>query len=708
MILARNNYWLLDSVAAPKGQFGNGWQIATTDIGVHFTASPDGDITLDPLPGKATFFDDSLGSCFVCPVALSAGLNSSLFVMDAAMDCITVLDLSAKRAKRIDSIGGSGSALRHFKTPRSITVLPSGAIAVADTGNRRVQLFSGPPYALLQVWGGPDLNLKPCAVANDQCGIIYVVDGESRSVLRVHASGKWLDPIGARVLHDPVALAVAADQTVAVVDGRGPEAGLVIFPPDGGKPVRLTLVASPMSLIFDSSGNLYAGTGNAVVSKIQRDDTQISGWSLGGEGVSDTDGSITELAWVQGQGLIGILDSPTPGVAPRLFSMDPAGSYRLSGSFTTNQLDSKIETCSWHRIRVNGSIPEGTSIAISSSTRDAETPWTPFVPCAVLNGNEVDSLVQKDCLVQSPPGRYLRVTFALQSTGAVTPQLHSIQVLFPRQSYLQYLPAVFQEDDQSRLFLDRFLSIFQSTFDHFDATLDNLSQVFDPNVTRDDLLPWLAGWVALPVDPTSATSLRKRLKNAFQTYLSRGTVAGLQQAIQQYSGVPDIRILEHFRLRNWTFLPETAGLNQGARLWSPNFYARLQVGVASTVGSFQLTNAPTPAAEPYTWGANQFSVLFPADPYTVFDTAKKVQTILDREAPAHTQAFLSPIFPRLRVGVQATLGVDAYVGKANAMVLGKLATLNYDSVLAASQRERDIRALGLSPYPRLDNDARLL
>jgi phage tail-like protein len=327
-------------------------------------------------------------------------------------------------------------------------------------------------------------------------------------------------------------------------------------------------------------------------------------------------------------------------------------------------------------------------------------------------------LSQKDCLVQGQPGRYLQVAFTLHSTGEVTPLIQSIQVFFPRQSYLQYLPAVFQEDEQSRQFLDRFLSIFQSTFDDCDAVLDNLWQLFDPNLTRDNLLPWLAAWLALPVDRASATSLRKRLENAFQTYLTRGTMAGLQRAIQEYSGVFRIRILEHFRVRNWTFLSEPAelktslpppgGLNLGARLWSSNFYARLQVGAASKIGSFQLTNAPIPAAEPYTWGANQFSVLFPADPYTVSNTAKAVQTVLDREKPAHTQAFLRPIFPRLRVGVQATLGVDAYIGKVNVMVLGKLATLNYDSVLAPSQREREIRDLGLSPYPRLDNNARIL
>ncbi len=114
------------------------------------------------------------------------------------------------------------------------------------------------------------------------------------------------------------------------------------------------------------------------------------------------------------------------------------------------------------------------------------------------------------------------------------------------------------------------------------------------------------------------------------------------------SGSETGRFCTSQRAPSKTSLPEPAGLNLGARLWSPNFYPRLQLGVASTVGSFQLSNVPIPAAEPYTWGANQFSILFPTDPYTVSDTAKSVQTVLDREKPAHTQAFLCPIFPRLR------------------------------------------------------------
>ena len=596
---AHSNYWMLDAVAAPPGQF-LGWQIGTAS-GVYLKP-PNGDITLDPLPGKANFINDCLANCFVCPVAVAAGANGGLFVMDAATDRITILDLSAKRTRRITSLGGTGAGLRHFNTPRSLTVLPSGSIAVADTGNRRVQLFSGPPYALLHVWGGPDLNLKPCAVASDHCGIIYIADRESRAVLRVRATGEWLDPLGPGMLHDPVAVAVAADQTVAVVDGRGVKGTIVIFPPDGSKPMHPPRVTAPLCLTFDTGGNLYAGTASAVVAKIQSDETQLSGWSLGGEGVSDTDGAITGLAWLEGQGLIGILSSRTPGVAPKLFSMDPAGVYRLAGSFLTNSLDSQIERCSWHRIQVIGCVPDTTTVSVSTRTSEDNNVnhWTPWSALTALTGDNLD------CLVQSPPGRYLQITFGLQSAGTYTPQIHAIKVFFPRQSYLQYLPAVFQDDDESRVFLDRFLSIFQTTFDDFDTTLDNLWQIFDPNTTPANVLPWLSAWLALPVDSsTTASQQRQLLKNAFKNYLVRGTVAGLEHVIHAYTGVHKIRILEHFKLRDWTFLPLPAGpqsrraLVESKLLCAPAGRRRLDGGIVpvdkharSLFGSLYLGREP--------------------------------------------------------------------------------------------------------------------
>ena len=258
-------------------------------------------------------------------------------------------------------------------------------------------------------------------------------------------------------------------------------------------------------------------------------------------------------------GIVGILNGAAPGIAPRLVAMDPAGAYQTMGSFETNPLDSTIEACAWHRVQIIAALPSETSVLIGSSTSDDKMNWSPVTTCAVLRGDNFD------CLVQSPPGRYLKLTFQLQSTGTVAPQIEAIQVFFPRQSYLQYLPAVFQDDDQSRLFLDRFLSIFQTTFDNIDGSIDNLWQLFDPLMTPDSAFPWLAAWLALPIDPTMELSKQRQLlKSAFPTYLVRGTVQGLEQLIEAYTGVDNIRILEHFKLRNWIFLSARASRGEQA------------------------------------------------------------------------------------------------------------------------------------------------
>lgn len=700
MMTARNKYWLLDSVA--------GWRIASKD-GINEASS--GDITLDPLPGNPEALANDLVVELKCPAAVAADGDGRIYVLDAATCRITILRLETnrQRAERIDAIGGAGSSIREFRNPRSLAVLPSGAIAVADTGNRRVQLFTAAPYALLHVWGSPETDLRPCAVAADRCGIVYTLDRISRSVLRVRATGEWLDPIGQGDLSDPVNLAVGPRQEVAVVDGRGANGVVVIFPADDGKALKLTLVKSPISVAFDDAGNLFVGTANALISKLEPGDVPPQGWSLGGDGVSDLDGQITSVVWTPKYGLVATLTNLTPDSAgaiapPRLLSMNPSGAFRHKGCFVTETLDSNVESCSWHRVQMCGTVPVNASLLVESSTRETITAnWTSFVPCASLGGEN------PDCLIQSGPGRFLQLRFTLQSDGTVSPCIHSLKVFFPRESYLEYLPAVFQDDPQSRVFMDRFLSIFQTTFDSLDAKLDNLWKFFDPLSTPATLLPWLAAWIAFPLDATQpAAQQRRLLKNAFVNYGHRGTIAGLQNTIQDWTGVQNIRVLEHFRLRNWTFLPVSSGLGQGTRLWSHNFYARLQVGVSSQVGSFRLTNTPEPASEPFDWGANQFSVLFPANPYSALDTAATVQKVVEREKPAYTEASLCPIFPRLRVGIQATLGVDAYVGKVNKMILGKLATLSYDSVLAPSHTARKMRALGLSAYPRVGLDARIL
>jgi phage tail-like protein len=302
---------------------------------------------------------------------------------------------------------------------------------------------------------------------------------------------------------------------------------------------------------------------------------------------------------------------------------------------------------------------------------------------------------------------WLRVIF--KSSVRVSPEMRWLKAFFPRKSYLQYLPAVYQEDDESRLFLDRFLSVFQTDIDNLGNRIATLWQLFDPASADADKLSWLASGIGLYISPTwKPTKLRQMIKDAAVSYRGRGTVAGLEQLIVDYAGVP-AKILEHFRLRQWPVLAEDgAALDRGVRLWSRDFYHQLQLSTYSQVGAFQLRSRPAPALEPFDWGSNKFTVFFPADPYNVDATEKEVAQVVEREKPAHTEATLCPVFPRFRVGVQATIGFDTQVGGITNLVLNNLATLNYDSILACSKTEQSIRKAGSALRPETGVTAKLL
>ena len=101
-------------------------------------------------------------------------------------------------------------------------------------------------------------------------------------------------------------------------------------------------------------------------------------------------------------------------------------------------------------------------------------------------------------------------------------------------------------------------------------------------------------------------------------------------------------------------------------------------------------------------GAHRFTVFFPATPETADETRRAVAAVVERERPAHSEAVLCPVYPRLRGGVQATVGVDSRVGGIGRLVLGRVATLNYDTVLTPPPAAGPPRsAAGATPGPLL-------
>ncbi|MDY6892468.1 MAG: phage tail protein [Chloroflexota bacterium] len=164
-------------------------------------------------------------------------------------------------------------------------------------------------------------------------------------------------------------------------------------------------------------------------------------------------------------------------------------------------------------------------------------------------------------------------------------------------SYLEYLPALFRSDE----FLGRFLLIFESILKPIENTVDNMASYFDPLLTPQDLLPWLASWIELVLDPSWPEQRRRELiKSAAELYLWQGTKRGMVEYLRIYTGT----------------LPEVTEHIEGMRLGSE---ARL--GISTKIGS--------------AGGGNHFTVTIDLNDDTTIDI-EKIVSIIEAQKPAHT------------------------------------------------------------------------
>jgi phage tail-like protein len=104
--------------------------------------------------------------------------------------------------------------------------------------------------------------------------------------------------------------------------------------------------------------------------------------------------------------------------------------------------------------------------------------------------------------------------------------------------YLSDLPVVYHDND----FLGRFLQIFESIWEPAEQREDHVAMYFDPSTCPAALLPWLARWLNLELNPHwPEARQRALLSEAVELYRWRGTRYGLTRMIELCTGLtPEI------------------------------------------------------------------------------------------------------------------------------------------------------------------------
>lgn len=110
----------------------------------------------------------------------------------------------------------------------------------------------------------------------------------------------------------------------------------------------------------------------------------------------------------------------------------------------------------------------------------------------------------------------------------------SIDGLATDRSLMLGLPAVYLGDD----FFEGFVRGFDDCLAPVHAVAADIDAYFDPMLTPDDFLQWLGSWLGLSVNRRWPVQQRREfVAKAVSVFQKRGTVAGIAEAVELYTGV---------------------------------------------------------------------------------------------------------------------------------------------------------------------------
>jgi phage tail-like protein len=632
-------------------------------------------------------------------------LPPGLVVTDFAVgqcDLLSILDATSRlvwlydpHQMRFESIACIEALFTH---PTAITFTP-GTLYVADDQAEQ-RLFALATINWQMRWAvsasqdatGQALGLEnpfmPIDLAVDKESNLFALDQSNLVIVKFDRAGRLITVFGQEALagKTPVAMAYSPEGFLYVLDQQDQK--VLQFSTDG-QLLNDTLITfstlpftiAPAGLAVDSQGQLYVGDGRGIAED-EEDDRFLRKFNSSGAYLGEISayrGAVEKLVvdaadriylFNGEEGKIVILQlEPTfllPGTTP------PPIGYYFSQAF-----DSTASGMQWHKIVLETAIPENTQIRVSyliaeekKFLLDGVEDLDAFLRRADMTAEDKVTRLNQlawstplvnppDALIRSPTGRYLWLKIELIGSEQHSPTMQSIRVYFPRLSYLRYLPAVYQEDERSRDFLERFLSLFETFFAGLEWQIAHLSRYLDADAVSGDFLRWLASWLAISQEENwSEEKLRVLIKRAPILYKKHGTRAGIAEIIEICTGDSPF-IVEQFQL---------------------------QCAQAPAVKELL---AKLYGADPYC-----FCVLLKPSSIKTVEEWATVRRIVDQEKPAHTCAGVQVLQPWIYLDMHTYLDINTYLS-APSPRLDVGAAMSRDTVLTdipeAGQIERRAR-----------------
>ena len=643
--------------------------------------SDDGTLTLASLPRFEGVLDPAVADAAAPDGAAGVVVvEDRVYFSDPCAHRVYYIDECDGKTRPLPCAGGEGRAPAQFDTPRGLAVRPDRRwLAVADSGNDRLQWFDLDTLRLREIWGGsgsePGAFDDPRSVAVDRAGNTFVVDFGNRRVQKFDPIGRPLPSfeslVRAAAVTHPAEVVVSEDAgliRVHVLDA--PSGQVFVFDADGEHlwVEQLGVSGAAMGIAITDRGDTLVGDNERRRFVRCFDDRRI-GDAAGYEGpvaAATIDG---DDLWLH----------PGCGLSPVLLGI--RGAFVRRGVLWGGPFGSPGRSSAWHRLRTLGPPTTGGARIrfFVHRAQDGMSPAPPEEP------NE--SAMPFDERVWEPQGESgddvlvggesprLWIGAFCEGDGLASPHIDQIRLDYDQPSYARYLPALYQRKAADVDLLHDFLALFRSVFNDVEESLCGLERLFDPGAAPAAWLPWLAGWLAVDLDEDwSDTKKRATIARAFAMSGWRGTRRGLVQALRHHAGV-HAHVEEPMESMQWWALPAAAddppADDQATQEHSVlGFTTRLAsaapqgavLGTSATLDQSHVISAEAFGAPLFSDVAHRFTVSIYQPGRPAADRLAEIVSVIDREKPAHTLYDVCVIEPKFRVGFQATVGVDTLVG----------------------------------------------
>ncbi|HEV7705364.1 MAG TPA: phage tail protein [Gemmatimonadaceae bacterium] len=666
---------------------------------------PDGELTLAHVP--------SVSAVPGVPVAPTPGLSGAVGVGVSACGDVYVADPGANRILRVDGcdgsiaplpcLGGDGDAPGQLNTPRGV-VVSGNSLLVADSGNRRVQVIDLATGQLRGVWGAGGAFTDPWDLAVDSHGDVYVADAGVTAVDGTRSGGRIVKLNASGRVSAGFTAAFAAQPTRP---GSPIGVAIAMLGADAASERVLVLDSAPSALLvymidgtFDASatarwGQIAGASGVPVAVTTSADRLYVADGSTGQVLVFDLDGHFMGVASGTGTAVAGIaLDCHGrlvvhPGGGGSVQVANGAPSFATCGTFLAGPFEAPHTPTRWWQLRATiDALPPLAHLrlfTLTSDTFDGVAGNDPDLPatCSLVDpapSESPDTVAltpanvwraapwdAPDLLTLNEPARHLWIAGIMESDGTASPTIHQMRVDFDVDGWMKYLPAIFSRSEPSRVFLERALALFEVPFDDEHQRIEDIALLADPAASPDATprptwLEWLGGWVSSELEESWSDATRRRaVAESFALYAKRGTKETMRTLVSMHTGAAPLITELSEAAGPWSLGSVALGFETALVAESPDGAV---LGSSAVVDHARLIGADDYGMPVFADVAHRFSVQLYSSQLSSAESEASVRRVLDREKPAHTTYHLCVIEPRMRVGLQSIVGVDAIVGGA--------------------------------------------